>query len=668
MKAFWVPLLLVLASASAAAQSVSVLPPADPFVRPGDTLTLTFELVSPEAVGVDLEASTTNGWTVSVEPTRVSLEADAVATVTVTVEVPDDAAAFASERLTLRVGGVDPAVETTTQLNVREVVDLRLEAPAQAPIGVDGLRGFIVNAGNSARDVVLELRLADEVVASQASSLIAGDRVEFRFDLADEGDHTLVLRSAGAANVERTVRALRFGSPEPEPFVLAGELVGAVGLGGDWETTLTVRGRLSDFGSLNLLAAAPDWRRSYVDLTLEHGTVRAGAGGAAPFRLDLPKDLGLAATYERDGFGFGGMVAATASDELSAYAAASYAAPTYSVAAGGGVRAGSPVAAISSGYTAEGLVMALSGKYQDEKLGAKLTATIREEQTTTNLRVEARDFLSDRSRLDFEVRLRTGPTSVYGNVTAPLGERATWAWRTGLTHDLAVDLPGNLQLALQAGSSESFARASHRITLGDEWRTTNVLGVRLDTKGFGLTLDSGWSYLALDELSLSTRLTYYPGTGVIDGQFRAKLQVVEDPVSLALDGNWNVTSETLGASAVLGLFDGPWSFDVDASARYAYTRETDPWTFELGASLSYAFDVTVSDDIVEGTGGRRLGTLIGTVVADGRPVAGVVVSVGRFRVMTDEAGRFELRVAPGSYRVGIDRGAVPEGYRVAEPR
>jgi hypothetical protein len=87
----------------------------------------------------------------------------------------------------------------------------------------------------------------------------------------------------------------------------------------------------------------------------------------------------------------------------------------------------------------------------------------------------------------------------------------------------------------------------------------------------------------------------------------------------------------------------------------------------LGASLSYAFDVPVSDDIVEGTGGRRLGTLIGTVVADGRPVAGVVVSVGRFRVMTDEAGRFELRLAPGSYQVEVDRGAEPEGYRVVDP-
>ena len=230
-----------------------------------------------------------------------------------------------------------------------------------------------------------------------------------------------------------------------------------------------------------------------------------------------------------------------------------------------------------------------------------------------------------------------------------------------------MNLPGTLQLTLRAGNSYTFARVSHRVTIADEWRTTNVLGVRYDAKGFGLTLDSGWSYLAVDDLSLSTRLTYYPGTGAIDGQFRAKLQVVEDPVSLALDGNWNVTSQTLGASAAVGFFEGPWSFDVDGSVRYAYARETDPWTFDVGVSLGYAFDVPVSETVVEGTGGRRLGTLVGTVIAAGRPVAGVVVSVGRFRAITDDLGTFELQLPPGTYQVSVDGTTVPAGYRVREP-
>ena len=45
-------------------------------------------------------------------------------------------------------------------------------------------------------------------------------------------------------------------------------------------------------------------------------------------------------------------------------------------------------------------------------------------------------------------------------------------------------------------------------------------------------------------------------------------------------------------------------------------------------SLTNAFDVVVPDDVVEATDGRRLGTLVGTVLADGAPFPGVVLSVG----------------------------------------
>ena len=660
-------LLVALALATAQAQEVSVLPPTDRFVRPGDTVTLTFELVADEAVDVDLDASTTNAWPIVVEPLRMSLEQDVAAEVTVTVEVPTDAPAITTERVTLRVIGVEPVIERAVELNVLEVVDLRLDAPPQAPLGVEGLRATVANAGNSTRQVTAELRRDDVVLASRSLTLAPGVSIELRFDLVDEGDHVLQLVSPGAAAVRRTVRAIRFGAPDPAPFRLAGSVTSSYGLGGDWEINTRLRGRLSDFTSLDVLAIAPTYRRSYVQIDTETTSVRIGAGGAAPFGLDLPRDLGLAASYESDGLGVGGRVGVTASDELSAFAAASWSGPDFAIAAGGGVRADDPVAALRSTYTRNGLTLGLTGRYQQARLNARLTADIREGPGTTNLRVEARDVLTDRSRLDFEVRYRTGPTAVYGNLTAPLGDRATWAWRTGLTQGITTTLPGALQLAIQAGSTESFARVSYRVTIADEWLTTNVLGVRYDTRGFGLTLDSSWTLLGIDDLSLNTRLTYRPGPGTIDGQVGAKLQVTEDPVSLALDGAWNLTNRTLGANVALSLFEGPWSFDVDASARYAYTRTTDPWTFDLGIALTYTFDVTLPDDVVEAAGGRRLGTLTGTVRADGRPLADVVLTVGRFRVITDEEGTFEIQVPPGTYRVSVDRVSVPSGYRVEEP-
>jgi hypothetical protein len=77
--------------------------------------------------------------------------------------------------------------------------------------------------------------------------------------------------------------------------------------------------------------------------------------------------------------------------------------------------------------------------------------------------------------------------------------------------------------------------------------------------------------------------------------------------------------------------------------------------------------VAVPADVVEATGGRRLGILVGTVIADASPLAGVVLRVGQLQAMTDAEGQFELRLTPGTYRVSVDRSSVPTGYRVEEP-
>ena len=87
----------------------------------------------------------------------------------------------------------------------------------------------------------------------------------------------------------------------------------------------------------------------------------------------------------------------------------------------------------------------------------------------------------------------------------------------------------------------------------------------------------------------------------------------------------------------------------------------------MGVSRSYAFDVPVSETVVERTGGRRLGTLVGTVIAAGRPVAGIVLRFGRFQAITDDLGAFELQLPPGTDRVSIDGTTVPSGYTMPEP-
>ena len=108
------------------------------------------------------------------------------------------------------------------------------------------------------------------------------------------------------------------------------------------------------------------------------------------------------------------------------------------------------------------------------------------------------------------------------------------------------------------------------------WRSTNTLGVRLDTKGFGFTLASGWTWRGAGSLSLDSRFSYYPTPELLEGQVRTRFQIAVDPLSLALTGTWNVTNENLSAVATLGWSEGPWDAGIEASVRYAYGSASQP--------------------------------------------------------------------------------------------
>ncbi|MDF1524138.1 MAG: hypothetical protein P1P87_15145 [Trueperaceae bacterium] len=82
-------------------------------------------------------------------------------------------------------------------------------------------------------------------------------------------------------------------------------------------------------------------------------------------------------------------------------------------------------------------------------------------------------------------------------------------------------------------------------------------------------------------------------------------------------------------------------------------------------SSAYAFDVPVPERLVDAAGGRRAGVLEGRAATDaGEPISGVVVRVGRFRAVTDDAGAYRLELLPGRYDVEVDVATVPIAYRL----
>ena len=647
------------------AQPLTVTNPPDRFVQPGETVTLAFELEADQDVEVLLEVTSSSGWFIVPPPATLDLEAGVPIAVEVTVEVPRAALAFSLDRVTLRIDGVEPPIERVAELSVIDVVEAALQAPVEAAIEA-GLAATVVNLGNSPERGTLELLLDGELLERQFFLLSPFERRTLRFDLREEGPHTLLLTTERGVEATRTVRVFRFGTPAPEPFRLTTQLSGGVDIDGGWDGRLSARGALSDFSAVDVRIDAPDWRSSYAEVQVEYGTAHLGAAGSAPFRLDLPRDLGLTVVYERDGVGIAGALATTADERLAGHAAGSWTLPDLTVAAGIGGREGAPLAALRASYTGTGYDITLSGRYRDERINADVSADIRAADTTSTLRLKARDLLHPRSRLEFSVRHRDGPSTLDGDVTAPIGESASWSGRAGITQRLDTDLPGDLQLDVQAGSRESFARLTHRIPVGAEWRTSNALGVRHDTKGFGVTFDTGWTWRGAGSFSLDSRLTYYPEPGELDGRVRSRFQIAVDVVSLAIGGTWNLTKEDLNLTASVGWGEGPLDIGIDASARNRYGTDPPQRSAELGISAAVTFDVTIPEETVEAAGGRRLGTLEGSILADGLALSGVVLEVGPFRVQTDARGRFSIDLPPGTYDVRVDTASLPSGYRLVD--
>jgi hypothetical protein len=100
------------------------------------------------------------------------------------------------------------------------------------------------------------------------------------FDLKDDGSHTVVLTGERGGEVRRSVNVLRFGVAEPEPFALAADLGFGLTTSGSRFSTFTVKGALSDFATLDARVDAPSWRRSFAQVTLQHGSCAWAAAGA----------------------------------------------------------------------------------------------------------------------------------------------------------------------------------------------------------------------------------------------------------------------------------------------------------------------------------------------------------------------------------------------------
>jgi hypothetical protein len=655
---------LLVALAGARAQGVEVAVPPDRFAGPGEFVTLVYRLTSAEPLEVEIEAETERGWPVLRQPGTVRLEQGRSTPVVVTVEVPVDATALSEERVRLLVTTPSGPLERAVRLTVTERIDLDLQAPREVTLGVEGLRVIATNRGNAADDVVIELRRGADVLGRHALTLEPGAREEIAFALRDDGSHTVVLRSARGAEVRRSVSVLRFGTPDPEPFALAADLTFGADTGGNWRSTFAVKGALSDFAALDARVDAPAWRRSFAELSLAGGSLRIGGGWRDPFGLGLPAVFGVAGALRRDGWGLAAAVGHVADDRFAGVVAASWGRPAVTLAGGAGVAEGEPLLTLRVGHVGEDLRVAATVGHARGALEAGVEVEVRDDRGAGDLELTASGLVAGAGRVDLRARYRSGGETLYGDASWSLDGTVPWGGRVGTNVALVSPLPGELRLGLQAGSSESFGQVIHRADLAEGWRAANGVGLRWDAAGFGVTLDSSWSRLAATYLIADARLTYRPATAVVEGRIGARARLDADAWSLGASGGWDL-GRSVDASVGVGWRDGPWRVEAEASLSHVLGGAPDErWSVRASLAGGYAWGLPVGPGVVEASGGRRLGALEGRVSIDGEGLPGVVVEVGRYRVVTDGAGTFRLELPPGRYRWSVVVASVPITVRL----
>ena len=185
--------------------------------------------------------------------------------------------------------------------------------------------------------------------------------------------------------------------------------------------------------------------------------------------------------------------------------------------------------------------------------------------------------------------------------------------------------------------------------------------------GSELGLDASTRFLQSGEnyYSLSGDFTYYPRSTRLEGQVDLKAQKTYAPLTLFGNGTWDLTERRLGLNAGTLWYRGPWRVNLTGNANYAYGDGVDdPFAFGLTLSSDVSLDVDVPQAVSDLSGGRRVGVVQGVVRSDTGPLAGTEVKVGRFRLLTDEAGRYRAEVAPGTYRVSLNAASLPITYRL----
>lgn len=659
-------------------------------------MTLVFRLESNQDTTVEASATSALGWDILRQPGTLELTANKPKPISVTLRVPDNVPANATETLTLQVGQEVPIAIT---LNVKERRDLTLQTPTDLILGQDTLNALLSNQGNVSDTAKLTLQYSGETVEERDITLEPSSEQEEIFEVENEGLYLVKLKSETGTEITKAVNVIRFGVPEPEPFFLVGDARASIDTNLEWGALFALGGSLSDDWVIDSYLEAPRWRRSFAALDSSVWGVRLGEALRRPFRLSFPIPFGVTGRTSYDNASLLGSFGHIRSDEWGGYLINALELDDARVAVGAGISSGQAVFGASYEFkypSQTELSLALSYlqggvDFAGEVRVLGIPALDVPGNFTGNL--ELSNLLKNNAAFSVRGSYNMETFLAYLGGTLALGNEARSDWTIGLSDVIPADLPGDLGFGVQLGASASFGYLRYFADLGNGWQASNQLGVSSTSKGFGVTLNSHWSTQQQNYISIDGDFIFYFDRP-LEGSLGARLEVPFDVLRAYSETEWDIDEQSVGivagvfwnqnplsqtgnqdylaSQATLGDYTNQpnaWSFELSGDVTYTYNGADTPWDARLNLTGDYRFALEVPEPLVQNLGGRNLGRLSGTIRAGDLPVPGVQLELGQeqgssYKLLSDDAGNFTADLPPGDYNLELDEGTLPITFRL----
>ncbi len=650
------------------AQNLNIIKPEDREVSPGDFVTLVFRLEPKSDMNVLITASTNDDWPILRQVGEQSLKAGKSKPIAVTLSIPALVKAGKQTQVNLKVENEELKLSSSVSLKVSDFHQLDLEASSELVLNQDDLKVKALNQGNISETTLLSIKQSGDLVFEQELKLEPFSSQDIVYTPELEGLLVIELSQDSSVKASKISNVIRIGLPEPEKLILTGAINTSLSSTGAWSAEAELTGSLSDYFGLDASLNATNWQRSFVEVKHEDFKVQAGKTRANPYGLTLPSGFGLSGIWlpaEHKTLSAG--LSWLKEDQFGLYLAGEYRDGSSQLVAGTGLAAGSIYSETKTLFRFDGLSVQSRAYLLDKEFGLEARLDLFDAIRFYTVELSAKDLFQEGLNLAGNFNLSEAHEGDFsaGFRLSPLVKAQSDAYMA-MTTDIPTPLAGQLSTGLQAGLNTSFASLRYTATLEAGWQTSSQFAINYTPEGLNLSLDSFWLETLADKLSVKGSVRYFLDADVLEASLEADGHLDLTPFEVELSADWLSPSENLSLETTVNYLQDAWTLGLSNNLGYSY-GEKGGWSLALGLSADYDFSFATPKEVIDYSGGRRLGSLVGHVEAEGLALANIEIKIDRFRVQSNEMGEFRAELPPGDYDISLTTTSLPITYRLISP-